>query len=577
MSSVFFSVAEYLGSLVTSGPSLTGYKLSKQSDHVLQRVADVSTAHVKTVSGPQTTVTTSASGSISWGKRITACVLGGLLLSSGKTWGVRNPSGDPCSDKLATMKGMLDSVAYRAALVFEISAITMAVREREGTLSTALIAGMMLLPKAVQGQSLCPQFAGALHTLDIAYDVTISGNYAHLSDGWPGFMIIDVSNPATPKVAGVYDVGRAEDIAVSGNYSYIADSEAFGLQIADISNVAAPRIVGFYNTPDRAHRVALSGQYAYVLDGSGLRVIDVSNVVAPVLVGSYNTAGAYDVALSGQYAYVVDSSGLQIIDISNVAVPILVGSYTTSDIAIEVALSGQYAYVAAGSSGLLIVNVSNVANPTLAGSYNTPGSAWGIALSGNLAYVADGTSTDLQIIDVSNVSSPVFAGSFDTPYLVRGVDVSSDYAYMAIQNFGLYIIKLSCPTSSSSSTQTLSDVFSDMTKTTSNRNSEEMQTSMVSLSSSISPIKKESNLLPVVALIVSVITGIGVGISYGLLYILNRQQKKRGDEIELASPDKVGSEVERGNDADFSHELEYANVPFGSIRKKNYANFPPSN
>jgi hypothetical protein len=57
-----------------------------------------------------------------------------------------------------------------------------------------------------------------------------------------------------------------------------------------------------------AYGVAVSGNYAYVADGSaGLQVIDVSNPTNYVNVGGYNTSGTtYGVAVSGNYAYLAD-------------------------------------------------------------------------------------------------------------------------------------------------------------------------------------------------------------------------------------------------------------------------------
>ena len=59
--------------------------------------------------------------------------------------------------------------------------------------------------------------------------------------------------------------------------------------------------VGGYNTSGRAYGVAVSGNYAYVLDyDAGLQVIDVSNPANPQRVGGYDYGGnALGVAVSG--------------------------------------------------------------------------------------------------------------------------------------------------------------------------------------------------------------------------------------------------------------------------------------
>jgi hypothetical protein len=96
-------------------------------------------------------------------------------------------------------------------------------------------------------------------------------------------------------------------------------------------------------------------------------IIDISNPSSPVLKGSYDTAGyAYGVTISGNCAYVADgSNGLVIIDISNPSSPVLKGSYNTAGYANSVSVSGNYAYVADDYNGLVILR-TNIQNQELA-------------------------------------------------------------------------------------------------------------------------------------------------------------------------------------------------------------------
>ncbi|NGX43392.1 MAG: hypothetical protein K940chlam7_01689, partial [Chlamydiae bacterium] len=210
----------------------------------------------------------------SWGKRIAACVLGGLLISAGRSWGSNQNS---VSDAIATMKGTLGPTAFKATVVFQMSAIAAVSRHGGGALPGALLAGIMLLPEPVQGQSLCPQLVGSYTPADAA-GVAVSGSYAYVADWTSGLQIIDISNVANLTLAGSYDTpGNAYDIALSGNYAYVADYTAGLLQIIDISNVANPTLAGSYDTPSEAFGVVLSGNYAFVTDwGSGLQIISIS-------------------------------------------------------------------------------------------------------------------------------------------------------------------------------------------------------------------------------------------------------------------------------------------------------------
>ncbi len=67
--------------------------------------------------GPNLPTSTShASNRTSWGKGIAACVLGGLLISAGRS--------NPVSDAIVMMKGTLGQAAFKTALVLQVSAIT---------------------------------------------------------------------------------------------------------------------------------------------------------------------------------------------------------------------------------------------------------------------------------------------------------------------------------------------------------------------------------------------------------------------------------------------------------------------
>ncbi|NGX42794.1 MAG: hypothetical protein K940chlam7_01082, partial [Chlamydiae bacterium] len=396
--------------------------------------------------GAPNQATPSTSDQASWGKRIVACVLGGLLISAGRSWG---SSQNSVSGAIATLKGTLGPAAFKTAFVFQMSMIAAVSRHEEGALPGVLLAGMMLLPEPVQGQSLCPQLVGTYDTPGQVHEVAVSGNYAYVADWASGLLIIDVSNVANPTLAGSYDTpGGALGVALSGNYAYVADYTA-GLQIIDVANVANPTLAGSYVTPNAAWGVTISGRYAYVAD---------------------------------------QAFGLQIIDVANVANPTLAGSYDTPGEARGVAVSGNYAYVADYTAGLQIIDVANVANPTLAGSYVTPGRARGVAISGSYAYVADDQS-GLQIIDVSNVTNPTFAGSYNTPAYARGVAISGNYVYVADVASGLQIIKIPCPSPTSSSTTTT-------TSSSTTRSSTSSSTTRSSTSSLASTLKSTTTLFP---------------------------------------------------------------------------------
>jgi hypothetical protein len=280
-----------------------------------------------------------------------------------------------------------------------------------------------------------------------APSVAVSGHFAYVCLG-PSLGVLDVADPANPRLLGsVILAAPGLDVVVSGNLAYVADGTK-GLQIIDVSNPAAPALLGGYDTSGGANGVCVSGSLAYVADyGDGLQIIDVSNPAAPVWRGGYEKMGyfgAVSVYVSGTLAYVGDYWGLQIIDVSNPAAPVWCGGYDTGSYTRGVCVSGHLAYLADDGMGLQIVDVANPAAPALLGGYDTRGLARDVYVSSNIAYVAN-YSTGLQIIDVSNPAAPARRGVYYTSGDAYGVFVLGNLAYVAADTAGLQIIDVSNP------------------------------------------------------------------------------------------------------------------------------------
>ncbi|MBI5182743.1 MAG: hypothetical protein HY999_00040, partial [Nitrospinae bacterium] len=171
-----------------------------------------------------------------------------------------------------------------------------------------------------------PSIIGSIDTLDYAYGVYVSGNYAYVADWFLGLQVIDISTPSSPTIiAHVYTLGYPNDVYVSGNYAYVAGIGGLpfddgSLSVIDISTPSSPTIIGSVITPGEANNVYVSGNYAYVTGGSSLQLIDINIPSSPKIISYVYTPGRLDwtrasgVYVSDGYAYVADGdSGLQII------------------------------------------------------------------------------------------------------------------------------------------------------------------------------------------------------------------------------------------------------------------------
>lgn len=248
------------------------------------------------------------------------------------------------------------------------------------------------------------------------------------------------------------DGGPMTAVAVSGNRAYIAEGSVF--KILDVTNSSNPALLGRLLLSgwlyEQVNAIKVHGDFAYVCEGSGLRIIDVSDPTNPVLKASCLEGwGLSDVWLQGTYAYVVGyGTGLgqlQVLDISDPADPRPVGDYGISgDRILAIYVEGNYAYLAAAPEELVILDISNPGSPALAGSYSWTSPlnvTLDVAVSSGHAYVCNGWD-GLEVLDVTNPASPSVCWHFDAyaPY----VYVAGNYAYLA-SGCGFKIFDITVP------------------------------------------------------------------------------------------------------------------------------------
>ena len=251
--------------------------------------------------------------------------------------------------------------------------------------------------------------------------------------------ILNVPAGSAPSLVGSLETNAFvfNGVAVTGAYAYVACGSA-GLKIIDISNPATPRIVGSFATPGSAWAVTVVGSYAYVANGvQGVSVVNISNPASPTSVSWIDTLGAAeDITIANGLAYVADGNSLQIIDISNPSSPVIRGSqpFATGVSAVEVKVQNNTAYVAGSGGGLITVDVSNPSSPKQLGSVPPSGSTsartLGVVVNGSFAYVANYAGS-LGVIDVSNPAAPVLRSIVMTTGDMRDVGLQPNWLYGA--------------------------------------------------------------------------------------------------------------------------------------------------
>jgi hypothetical protein len=238
-----------------------------------------------------------------------------------------------------------------------------------------------------------------------AYDVTISGNYAYVADGYGGLRIIDISNshqwgslgngtgtgtqdemnelyaggyPRDPEFPDIIykniDTWNCLSVGVSGDYAYvIAESVPHNYSLL-VLNVQNPSNVTLVETRELnldpgepwsmySPKITILDEIAYIASGnSGLLLLDLNwtdegNVRLDIILDNVDVFGNYaisvnDLAISGDYLYLTTTGddgmgvlgpGIHVVNISDKD-NIVLNSYYTG-IGSSVAILEKYLYV----------------------------------------------------------------------------------------------------------------------------------------------------------------------------------------------------------------------------------------
>jgi len=274
-------------------------------------------------------------------------------------------------------------------------------------------------------------------------DVTLRGTKVYAADGI-GVQVFDVSVPASPTFGAFWNTpGTPYGIDVdAGGTTAFAASGTLGLHSVDLSTPLSPQAKSKYTTnANYTYDVAIRGQMAVAAisnPGVGLQrlqLLNVSNPAAPAPLGSLGLTWPGAVALSGDYAFVLDNGGLEVIDISNTSLPVLRGTATPTASMERITVRGDYAYVA--GAGFQIYDISDPTHPFAVGFFDSGGGGvHDVELRGSNAYISDGTmfqsNNCLKILDISNPANPFEVGRSATSAITPdSVCLYGDYAFMS--------------------------------------------------------------------------------------------------------------------------------------------------
>jgi len=188
-------------------------------------------------------------------------------------------------------------------------------------------------------------------------------NYIYAAASDNGLAVIDITDVANPNWLTSNETYYGEAVGVGGNVAALSKwDDVFFFDLTDPANPVLKGNLGdALNIEDwhgvGAGGIAISGNHAFIVNADTLRLFDISNLDAPAFVGKIAISEEWDgaVSVSGDYAYVADGSGgLRVIDVTDPANPTEVGYFDGAPFARGVTAAGAYAYVAEKSDGVTV-------------------------------------------------------------------------------------------------------------------------------------------------------------------------------------------------------------------------------
>ncbi len=204
-------------------------------------------------------------------------------------------------------------------------------------------------------------------------------NYAYVTDSREGLIAVNVDTLSdgeprnnylrramTWNAGGILDGAR--HITIAGTIFYIAADR--GIVVLDMSDPLSPKLLTVIDLPN-ARATALQFRYLFVADGAGLRVVDVTHPAAPELLpATVALRDARRVYVARTFAYVADGAdGLAIVDVERPRAPRLYQMFTAggrirdaSDVVVGTTNASLFAYVADGVDGLKVIQLTSPAS-----------------------------------------------------------------------------------------------------------------------------------------------------------------------------------------------------------------------
>lgn len=290
----------------------------------------------------------------------------------------------------------------------------------------------------------------------------ISGNRAYLMDDDDGLVILDVSNPKSPRFLARHQQAKdAEILTLQGDRLFLSDEKA-GFHVLDCANIKSPKVLG--ECREGTGTLCISGSNLYMAKGE-LKILDISDLKSIHAVGSFKAQNPItDIATSGTTVFALSNGVIDAVDASNPAKPVRIGSidiypnygdypplkklhnalylvtldgsYSSYDV-IDISNPRNLKYSDHSSDNNALAEQASSNLPTKTGT-KYPG--WYLCLPFFYHNTCD-NNTGLEIYDCSEPLHPRHAGTYDGTSTDTRILLYKDTIYLPDDGGGLLIIQ----------------------------------------------------------------------------------------------------------------------------------------
>lgn len=418
---------------------------------------------------------------VKWAKVTITCVLViGFCMNHGVSYGEGNSEPPTSVKEVGHLGGFESNVTFDNGTGYFLQGVNVAVLQMNGQTATKIanyalpaLGRKCLVKNNVLYVTLWgTSNQGYLEIIDVTnpqvpvqlYAGVVSSAEEHINQMWAsdGFLylmtagttyeienvtIVDVSNPATPVVAGILQMEMASFVTW-GNYAAALLGNASGsannrLMIWDISDKTNFQEVYSSDMP-YAEVLALDGNNLFVAgdNNRGLKILDISTPDNPVEMGQFGvgTASYIQLAVGNGLAYAGTFNSVNILDVSDTTAPqwrsetvfdppnYTMESTTTSELAVF------------HNSRFNLLDATDPANPQLVQPVDEQGTIKGSAITEGHLFVVDDKDM-VGCYDLATPAFPAFVHAFESKDANK-VFAKDAFLYVADWTNGLMIYNI---------------------------------------------------------------------------------------------------------------------------------------